>query len=89
MLSRSLEKLEHLAAADCSFDGDYKSSFIGWFTFCMMFFCLFVLTYLFTPVNVFEVQVSLRSAGNMQRSLNKQESLRNTIAVGHFVKNTV
>ena len=53
----------------------------------MMFFLVYfdILIY----VNVFEVQVSLRSTGNMQRSLNKQESLRNTTAVGHFVKNTV
>jgi len=51
----------------------------------VFFVCFDILIY----VSVSEVQVSLRSTGNMQRSLNKQESLRNTIAVGHFVKNTV
>ena len=51
----------------------------------VFFVCFDILIY----VSVSEVQVSLRSTGNMQRSLNKQESFRNTIAVGHFVKNTV
>lgn len=38
----------------------------------------FVYTYWYILINDFEVQVSLRSTENTQRSLNKQEGLGNT-----------
>ena len=57
-----------------------------WVVYILYDVFFFVLTYLYTPVNVFEVQVSLRSSGNMQRSLNKQESLRSTLTVRYSVK---